>query len=374
MSKAEWVLCKCLEVKQPIGTFYLAVMNSQDVVDISYADIRRIEDRDIERIVGIQRPLNATRVAELREYVTNIDAAFPSGILLSIESKNVEFHADGTSMKIRRQDEVAKIIDGQHRIAGLEGYQGKDFFLNVTIFVDMELEDQAMMFATINLKQTKVSKSLAYDLFDYAQARSPQKTCHNIARVMNSKDMSPFLGKIKILGVATEDKTETITQATFVERLMLYLTKDPMGDRDTLKRKGKLTPISAEESKTLIFRNMFIAERDAAIAKVVWNYFSAISLRWKKAWWSNERGNILNRTTGFGALMRLLRPAYLKLGTIGSVVESAAFVDLLNKVDVKDSEFTSDNYKPGTSGESLLYRELCERAGLNVSQIPDELR
>lgn len=66
-------------------------------------------------------------------------------------------------LRIKKDANVAKIIDGQHRIAGLEDYAGPPFQVNATIFIDMDIEDQAMVFATINLKQTKVSKSLAYD-------------------------------------------------------------------------------------------------------------------------------------------------------------------------------------------------------------------
>ena len=44
-----WVQLKCLEARQPIGTFYVGVMKSRDLVRISYTDVRRIEGerRDI---------------------------------------------------------------------------------------------------------------------------------------------------------------------------------------------------------------------------------------------------------------------------------------------------------------------------------------
>ena len=58
-------------------------------------------------------------------------------------------------MRATRDANGAKILDGQHRIAGLKEYRGDRFELNVTVFVDMDLEELAMLFATINLKQTK---------------------------------------------------------------------------------------------------------------------------------------------------------------------------------------------------------------------------
>ena len=141
-------------------------------------------------------------------------------------------------MVITREAEIATVIDGQHRIAGLEEFDKPDqpFELNVTIFIDMELQDQAMTFATINLAQTKVSKSLVYDLYELQKARSPQKTCHNIARLLNSEPGSPLERRIKILGKATGEPFESITQATFVTALLKYISSDPMRDRDVLKR------------------------------------------------------------------------------------------------------------------------------------------
>ena len=90
------------EVDQPIGTFYVGVMSAQDVLAISYADVRRIEDRDIEKVIGIQRPLDPERVEEIRQYVKTVDASFPTSIILAIlifpkcgpYTHKVVFHTD----------------------------------------------------------------------------------------------------------------------------------------------------------------------------------------------------------------------------------------------------------------------------------------
>jgi DGQHR domain-containing protein len=181
---SEWISFKCITVQQPIGTFYVGSVSSSDVLEIAYADIRRIEQRDIEKIVGIQRELSPQRVKELQKYVRTIDAAFPTNIILAVDDRDAEFDSKSNTMRVKKQGDVAKIIDGQHRLAGLEKFDGT-FDLCVTMFVDMDLQDQAMTFATINLSQTKVGKSLVYDLYEFQRTRSPQKTCHNIARLLN---------------------------------------------------------------------------------------------------------------------------------------------------------------------------------------------
>jgi DGQHR domain-containing protein len=138
----------CIKVSQPIGTFYIGAIDAHDLHDVAFADVRRIEDRDVEQYLGIQRELNPARVKELQEYVQTVDATFPTSVIIAVSSDNVFFDELDSTMTIRRDPKVAHIIDGQHRIAGLgaDGY-GK-FQLNVTVFVDMDLEDQAMVFDT----------------------------------------------------------------------------------------------------------------------------------------------------------------------------------------------------------------------------------
>jgi DGQHR domain-containing protein len=354
----------CIEVTQPIGTFYIGAIQSEDLVHIAYSDIRKKSRRALEEYLGIERDLAQGRVAELKQYVKTVDATFPTSVILAIEPEKAEYDRKSGTMKIVYEEDVAKIIDGQHRIAGLEAFKGKTFQVNATIFVDMDMEDQAMVFATINLKQTKVTKSLAYDLYDYAVGRSPQKTCHNIAKLLNSREKSPFQNKIKILGIATGMPEETLTQATFVDRLMKHISSNPMQDRDILKRKQEIPRASGVESQKLIFRNFFIDDNDAIIAKNVSNYFQAVASRWPDAWTTPPKGNVLGRTTGFGALMRLLRPAYLSLRGDHPIVESSTFSTLFAKVDIDQEAFVSTKYVPGSSGESDLFKELAAKTDL----------
>jgi DGQHR domain-containing protein len=364
MAKTGTIDFRCVEVTQPIGVFYIGAIEARNLIKIAHSDIRRIERRELEEYTGIERPLSEGRVAELRQYVNNVDASFPTSVILAVSSEKATFDSKSGMMHIADEEDVAKIIDGQHRIAGLDAYRGENFQMNATIFVDMDMEDQAMVFATINLKQTKVSKSLAYDLYEYAMSRSPQKTCHNIAKLLNGKSASPFRNKIKILGLATGKPEESITQATFVDRLMKHISNDPMMDRDSLKRGKELSKAKGREAERYMFRNLFVDQKDAVIAKIVWNYFEAVSRRWPQAWVNPERGNILCKTTGFGALMRLLHDAYLHLRKSNEIVEVSAFLSLFEKVKLEDNSFTTDRFIPGSSGESELFKTLQTQTGL----------
>lgn len=368
MTTNEYIRFKCIEVSQPVGTFYIGSIDSQDLVKIAYADILRIEQRDVEKYLGVERPLSDDRVKEISNYVNTIDATFPTSIILAISSEEiVEYDKGKGIMKIKREENVAKIIDGQHRIAGLKAYSGNKFVLNVTIFVDIDLEDQGMVFATINLAQTKVSKSIAYALYEYARSRSPYKTCHNIAKLLNSKEGSPFKDKIKILGRATPGKYgETLTQAAFVDRLLPLISKDPMLDRDILKRGKKLDRVSINEERANIFINMFREERDAEIARIIWNYFSAVEYKWEKAWKEARSGNILNRTAGFTALMNFLPRTYLSFGKLGEIISIEDFASVFVKMTLRGDDFNPERYVPGAKGERKLFLDLCKQSGLNL--------
>ncbi len=354
---------RCIPVQQPLGTFYVGAIAAPDVLAIAYADIRRIEARDIEKIVGIQRELVPRRVRELKQYVQNIDATFPTSVILAISGEHAEYVEKQKEMIITRQEDIAKIIDGQHRIAGLEKFDDT-FELNVTIFIDMDIQDQAMTFATINLAQTKVSKSLVYDLYAFQKARSPQKSCHNIARLLNSESGSPLQLRIKILGKATGEPFEFITQATFVTSLLDYISSNPMKDRDLLKRGKRVPPASVADATKLVFRDLFIDKKDAEIAKIVWNYFDAVAQRWPTAWNSKAKGEILNRTQGFSALMRFLGPVYRDTANSRGRLATKSVLGVLKTVKLRDSDFTKDKYVPGTSGETALFNDLREHSGL----------
>lgn len=371
----------CIQVTQPIGSFFLAAIDSKLLCEITYSDVRRMEgEREVETYLGIQRPLNRKRVEEIREYVKTVDACFPTAVILAIDGRCANYDANSRTLTIRSFEdlvdaerninrlEIAKVLDGQHRIEGLRNYSGPSFEVNVSIFIDMDIENQAYVFSTVNLAQTKVNKSLVYDLFEYAKARSPQKTCHNIAVALDSLAGGPFYKRIKRLGTATEGRfSETLTQATFVESLIGYLTVNKAADRDLYMRGKTPKHASAEQLEKYIFRNMFIDERDLEIADVILNYFEAVRKTWPDAWDKGGSGWMLNKTNGFKALMRLLRPAYLHCVRPGAVPSVEDFASLFKRSTLTDEDFTVERFKPGTSGETALYQELRQELKLRGS-------
>jgi len=230
----------------------------------------------------------------------------------------------------------------------------------VSLFIGSDIADQAHVFATVNLEQTKVGKSLAIDLFELARTRSPIKTCHNIAVALDSDRNSPFFKRIKRLGVATEGRLsdggpgEKLTQATFVNSLARYISDDPKDDRDKLLRGETLPFVVGKDDERLCFRNMFIREKDVQIGKIVEAYFAAVRQRWPEAWDAGGKGLMLNQSNGFRALMRVLGEAYIYLAQPGQLVDSRKFLELFKRVKHNSAYFTVERFKPGSSGEAGL--------------------
>ncbi|MEA9489336.1 DGQHR domain-containing protein [Xanthomonas campestris] len=363
----------CIRVTQPIGDFYVASIDSSQLREITYSDVRSLnESREIDEYLGIQRQVSQKRVKEIGKYVNTVDACFPTAVILAIPGSCATYDEGKRTLTLRNvleegsridRIQIARVLDGQHRIEGLAHLEPghPPFQVNVSIFIEMDIESQAYIFSVVNLAQTKVSKSLVYDLFEYSRSRSPQKTAHTIAVALDRAKTSPFHHRIKRLGVATEGRfTETLTQATFVEALLSYLTTDATRDRDAYLRNQKPIRATADELRKLPFRNMFLEERDMDIADIIFNYFSAVRKKWPGAWAGFGERTMLNKTNGFKALMRILRPAYLYLANPGDVVSTESFSELFSRptVTLTDDDFNTDRFKPGTSGETLLYNEL----------------
>jgi DGQHR domain-containing protein len=370
----------CIRVHQPLGAFYVASIPWNVLREITYADVRQLTDREMDTYLGIQREVSPKRVKEIGQYVNTVDACFPTAVILAVDSRCAEFNLDKSVLTLRSvrdaddpaknisRIQIARILDGQHRIEGLRYLKaGTDFEINVSIFVGMDIESQAYLFSKVNLAQTKVHKSLAYDLFEYASSRSPQKTAHNVAVALDRDPKSPFHERIKRLGVATKGRfTESLTQATVVESLLPYLSVDAVKDRDLFLRGQKPKPIEIDGLRRVIFRNMFLSEQDMEIAEILFNYFSAARERWPVAWNATGDGAMLTKTNGFRGLMRLLRPAYLYCTMPGAVVGVAEFRELFARAKIEDKEFNTEVFLPGSSGELALYRRLL--AELNLGE------
>ncbi|ECS7671244.1 DGQHR domain-containing protein [Salmonella enterica subsp. enterica serovar Cubana] len=396
------ITIKAFKVSQPIGEFYFGKIKASDLVSITFSDVRRMADsanRDLDDYIGIQRPLIESRVKQINKFISGVDSTFPNSIIISMSSDNAVWNermgdfiitpnADGDFSKL------AKILDGQHRIAGFdeenmtfvnEVGEESDFELLVTIFVDADISTQANVFSTVNLAQTKVNKSLVYDLESLAYSRSPEKTCHDIAVLLNKEKNGPFEKRIKRLGVATpEILNETLTQAAFVENLIKLITFDAKSDRNYFLAKEKGGKISKEyklervDEKSLIkypLRQSFIAEKDSVIAANVSNFFGAVMSLWPNAWKKSNKASSLNKTIGLIALFRVLKDilSYMneRYGTNALRILSVDdYYQMLDGGGLDEEEFMQ--LDAVSKSAKIIYDMVCENLALYEDEDEDE--
>lgn len=76
---------------------------------------------------------------------------------------------------------------------------------------------------------------------------------------------------------------------------------------------------------------------------------------------------MLNKTNGYNALMRFLRELYHEINPEAlSVIKEEQFLQYLERLQIEQEIFTVENFRPGSSGASDLYRRLME--GLSASR------
>lgn len=368
------------QIQQQIGVFYTGVTSAKSLLEICKFDFRRIHERGGRKeFLGIQRELKTARTKEIAKYIRTQDSVFPTSIVISVDERcaslkekdgfwllELSEYIDPVDQRLNiPYDSLATIIDGQHRLKSFEGIEGLTFDLPVSIFIGIDDAIEATIFSTVNLAQTKVNKSLVYDLFSLDRSRSPEKTAHEIAVALDELDYSPFKNRIKRLGSATQGRFgETLSQATVVKGILPYISKDPMTDRDIGKRIGFWPEGNALNFASRPLYPFFQRNEDERILANLMNFFTAVADKWPEAWQSTGRGAVLNKTNGYNALMRFFRDSYLYSTTTPDVVSKSTFYTLINKSNLKDSDFTTERYVPGSTGASTLYKDLVETTGV----------
>jgi DGQHR domain-containing protein len=314
----------------------------------------------------IQRFVENSRVNKISDFLINDpEATFPTNLVLHIPQEviNNQIEKDGAiilEIENRVFNEVQKnegdvyitIIDGQHRVRGievaienlnahiksisktltinenkdlqkkLEYYQTrltdlKNIQLVVTFFIDKTLEYQAMIFSTINRTQKKVSADLVSSLFGLTSDDSPQKTALQVTLALNSHSSSPFYKRIKLYG-GTYSKNESppVSQSTVVKSILSLISENLReSENDRFKPRNKLTNRSDGSKVSLPFRKFYAHNNDSAISDIMYYYFNCVRKTFINendgSYWdisenAKSTNNILQTTVGYSTLMKLL--------------------------------------------------------------------
>ncbi|MFC6877709.1 DGQHR domain-containing protein [Flavobacterium myungsuense] len=346
----------------------------------------------------IQRFVENSRVVKISDFLTkDPDATFPTNLVLHIPKAIIENQKEcGDLIEITLNDKVftelnkdngdvyITIIDGQHRIKGIEyaidilkneiSFLSKTSRTNdlpeiqkelkfkkerlndllkielvVTFFIDKTLEYQAMIFSTINRTQKKVSSDLVSSLFGLTTSDTPQKTALQVVLSLNGHISSPFYKRIKLYGGSySKENSPPLSQATMVSSIVNLISESIReAENDRYKDRKELLSRSSGSQRPLPFRKYYANNQDYIISDIFYYFFNSIKSIFKNkndfSYWDfqdeKNTDNILQTTVGYESLLKVL-------------------IDILKEVKIDDIESTEifDNY-------------LIRAKGLNISDI-----
>lgn len=350
---------KYLPFEQPIGLFAVSVMNITDILSISVIERREFDQYSLDTKGGPQREASTTRINEIMRYSETADAAFPTPIILALPENSYDI--DENYIHIERNHKIASVVDGQHRLLGIsKSKYANEFNIPVVFILDATEEQKALIFAIINGKQTRVSASVIYDLFNVIPGRNIFRTTHEIARAMNQNEDSPFYRRLKMLGKKSKDSNESLSQGTFTTQLLKLISNKPYEDFN-FSRNNQIPPARPN----CIFNHYFLSDNDQVILKILMNVFKAASIVFQEEW-NNPNKYILSKTTGYTGIINAL-PTLYKIGLSKNTLDleffKGIFTNLKYYLESQNLELTSEYYPPNSLGENKLKNDILNNIG-----------
>jgi len=349
------LILETIKIKQSIGVIYVSKIKPTDLLSMSTVDRRRIEEDD--EVLGIQRELKRDKVIQIQNYLTSIDATFPNSIIVNTTS-NFIVNETEDSLELEVNENTFTIIDGQHRLEGFRSNMLDDFELIIAIFKDLRLDQQANVFSTINSRQTSVDPSLNLSLELNSKVYTPKKMMIEIAQSLNYDKDSPWFNSIKMLGAKSEG---IISLSAFVSPILelTYSEKDYYLIRNKLMENEDSFPEFDEiiyAHDRYLFWDLYKRRDINSVYKILYNYFKALKVLLYTDWLNSD--SLLNKTTGYNAIIRLFRDV-ANVGFEKGDLSFNFFLDNLNPLSKFNGIINSANYgASGLKASNELYLEM----------------
>lgn len=370
---------KILEVKQPLGVFYITKINASTLLKIVEADpYQAMPDGTF---TGIQRINRKERLKEISMYLLGTESAMPNSIIIAGNTKSLDDHLtwrlenDGENKYLIIPELIINgtIIDGQHRLKAFELIpieNQNEYELLCSIYIDLPDPYQAYLFATININQKSVDRSLAYQLYGYNLddenniSWSPEKLAVYLTRKLNFDKDSIFYNHILVAAqndeilfeVSPKQQEWYVSTASIVDGILLLISSNPKKDRDLLQQ----MPIEIRKRALLgkdksPLREYYIQRNDKLIYLIVTNFFKASfgTLYFKDSY--------LFKTVGIQAQFGLLKVILEKNLSRDKDISVAYYSNILTScknIDFNDNFFTASGL-----GKSHIYNSLLLRLG-----------
>lgn len=244
-------------LRQKDTELYMFGMNSATLRNIAYSTPRG-EDNPEE----VQRILSHKRAETIGRYIQDEGTLLPNAILISLNPEvTITPNEDDSNMvtiEFPSDDgKFAKILDGQHRVAGFEHCGDVQLDLPIIALHDAPAKERGKLFADINSKQVKVTDvhllSLYYQLDELGDGMATMRVVENLAAAPDS----PLNGRIKM---RDEEKGAWVKNKLLKDRLAKHIDSG-----------GVLVGKTTDE-KSAIFKAFFQGVKDT----------------WPGAWGNNQ--------------------------------------------------------------------------------------
>jgi len=287
------IRCKAFEFKQGKDVFYLCLIKAKEILSDCTVDVYDAEEnRD-----GYQRRPQLARARRFSEYLTKCKGAFDSTCFLNVRDakevcfKNVRRLSSNLHFGTLEINKSLYIVDGQHRIKGLEialkEKFNKDFLVPVLITIGNKKSDEALSFLIIN----RTAKGIKADLTDELIYKTidPKKLTDDLKRVlgllpersigefalnvtkrMNEDKDSFWAGKI-IMPNEKKTADKTVSQRVFMQSLL-----DAIRSCSALKRAANIGEISFVVKSLKNYWQAITRTCPVACSNVQWQDYSLL--------------------------------------------------------------------------------------------------
>lgn len=279
----------CLATKFGEIPAYTFAIKAKHLLGIHYVAVRGQDQEE----GAVQRPLSTRRINDIKNYILEGNTFFNS-FILNWTDKNFKPTIASQSITIPLTPAAAQVLDGQHRLTGLQAAIEHDpdigeSDLLVTLCLGLTTKEAAKIFLNINTEQKPVPKSLVFDLFGEVESDEDHaiNRATDLARSLNDEADSPLYRLIKFPGSVRGQGS--IELSTFVSAF-----------KDHLK------------PKTGTFHTYKLRDYDKQRAAIS-NFFSAIRDFYSDAGiWESTAKNPFVRAAGFNGAVDFFFESLIK--------------------------------------------------------------
>jgi DGQHR domain-containing protein len=193
-SKSRPLEIPCIELKQGDWRLYGFAISAKKLNTLA-----QINRKDLDKEAGYQRALSESRRSAIAKYIDNGNP-IPNAILIAFDDKLVTFSPENGHLVIPDKENIAWVIDGQHRLAGASVAE-KDIDVFVLAFLNLDVNDQVHQFVVVNKEAKGVPTSLYIDLLKQlppqkSEAESAKERAADISSTLRQDANSLFYNRI----------------------------------------------------------------------------------------------------------------------------------------------------------------------------------